>query len=32
MHVEDVLGHVPPAERCRCNDAPAGASSSARRR
>lgn len=23
MHVEQVLGNVPPAQRCRCHEAPA---------
>jgi hypothetical protein len=29
-HVEQVLGHVPPAERCQCREAKAAAKASAK--
>ncbi len=29
MHIEQVLGHVPPAERCQCRNQPATASARA---
>ncbi|HEX8951163.1 MAG TPA: hypothetical protein VF997_24935 [Polyangia bacterium] len=31
MHVEQVLGHVPPAQRCRCHEQPAKSDKSQRR-
>jgi hypothetical protein len=31
MHVEQVLGHVPPAQRCRCHEPPPKADKAPRR-